>query len=58
VRLYQFSDDSVIWKRGSLLRKNEHLALLKQLRGSQMMVLVQGEMISAIIYTILLIFGF
>lgn len=30
VRLYQYSDNTLIWKRGSLLNKNNHRALLKQ----------------------------
>ncbi len=34
VRLYQYSDNSVIWKRGSVLRKNNHKALIKQTENS------------------------
>ena len=32
VRLFQFSDYEAIWKRGSLLKKNDHLALIKQIK--------------------------
>ncbi|XP_013415785.1 uncharacterized protein LOC106177527 isoform X2 [Lingula anatina] len=42
VRLYEFSDSSVIWKRGSMLRKNGHVALLTQLRDSELHVKVIG----------------
>ena len=30
VRLFEFSDSKCIWKRGSLLKKNNHLALVQQ----------------------------
>ncbi|XP_013397728.1 probable serine/threonine-protein kinase pats1 [Lingula anatina] len=42
VRLYEFSDSSVIWKRGSRLKKNDHIALLTQFRDSELHVKVQG----------------
>jgi leucine-rich repeat kinase 2 len=42
VRLYQYSDNSVIWKRGSVLRKNDHKALIKQTENSTIEVKVQG----------------
>ncbi|CAH1232773.1 MFHAS1 [Branchiostoma lanceolatum] len=42
VRLCQYSDSSAVWKRGSLLRKNKHLALIQQTRGSELLVRVQG----------------
>ena len=32
VRLYQFSDSSAMWKIGSVLKKNDHMALVKQIR--------------------------
>ena len=32
VRLYQFSDSSAMWKIGSVLKKNDHMALIKQVR--------------------------
>ena len=43
VRLSQFVDSAIIWKKGSLLHKNNHQALLKQLRGSTVEVRVQGR---------------
>ncbi|XP_070533769.1 uncharacterized protein [Ptychodera flava] len=42
VRLYQFCDSSVIWKKGSMLRKNGHMALMRHLRDSNLLVQVQG----------------
>ena len=30
VRLYQFSDSSKMWKHGSILTKNNHMALVQQ----------------------------
>ena len=42
VRLYQYSDNSVIWKRGSLLRKNNHKAVVRQTESSTIKVEVQG----------------
>ena len=32
VRLYQFSDSFAMWKIGSVLKKNDHMALVKQIR--------------------------
>ncbi|RNA31785.1 putative serine threonine- kinase pats1 [Brachionus plicatilis] len=34
VRLFQYGDNSIIWKKGSLLKKNSHLALLNQTKNS------------------------
>ncbi|XP_060065175.1 uncharacterized protein LOC132545509 [Ylistrum balloti] len=42
VRLFQFSDGKIIWKKGSMLNKNRHLALIRQENDSELMVLVQG----------------
>ncbi|XP_062577173.1 uncharacterized protein LOC134239045 [Saccostrea cucullata] len=42
VRLFNFSDGKIIWKNGSFLKKNNHLALIKQENDSELMVLVQG----------------
>ncbi|XP_071167671.1 uncharacterized protein [Mytilus edulis] len=42
VRLQEFSDSAIIWKRGSFLRKNEHIALLHQNKDTEMVVKVQG----------------
>nr|XP_022323918.1 uncharacterized protein LOC111124909 isoform X4 [Crassostrea virginica] len=42
VRLFNFSDGKIIWKNGSFLKKNKHLALIKQENDSELVVLVQG----------------
>ncbi|KAL3867198.1 hypothetical protein ACJMK2_044420, partial [Sinanodonta woodiana] len=42
VRLHQFSDSSLIWKRGSYLKKNGHIALIQQYRDSELIVTVRG----------------
>ena len=42
VRLYEYSDNSSIWKTGSLLRKNNHMALLKKTESSAIELRVQG----------------
>ena len=42
VRLYFYSDSSFIWRRGSLLRKNKHVALMTQTRASEVLVRAQG----------------
>ncbi len=41
-RLCQYSDTSAVWKKGSLLRKNKHLALIRQSRDRELIVQVQG----------------
>ena len=35
VRLYNYADNTTIWKNGSLLNKNNHLALIKQIKKTQ-----------------------
>ncbi|XP_050400370.2 uncharacterized protein LOC126817438 [Patella vulgata] len=42
VRLHQFSDSALIWKRGSFLKKNEHICLLQQTKESKLVVRAQG----------------
>ncbi|XP_076465791.1 uncharacterized protein LOC143297367 [Babylonia areolata] len=42
VRLHEFSDSSLVWKRGSYLRKNGHLCLVRQTRDSELVVRAQG----------------
>ncbi len=43
VRLYQYADNSIIWKMGSFLRKNNHIALLQFKRRKAIIeVKVQG----------------
>ncbi|XP_061180809.1 uncharacterized protein LOC133189455 [Saccostrea echinata] len=42
VRLFNFSDGKMIWKKGSYLQKNQHLALIQQNSDRQLTVTVQG----------------
>ncbi|XP_033749498.1 LOW QUALITY PROTEIN: uncharacterized protein LOC117334139 [Pecten maximus] len=42
VRLHGYSDDSVIWKKGSFLTKNGQIALIQQIKDSELNVRVQG----------------
>ncbi|XP_013400345.1 probable serine/threonine-protein kinase roco5 [Lingula anatina] len=42
VRLFQFTDGKAIWKEGSFLKKNAHIALIKQTRENELSVKVQG----------------
>ncbi|KAK3098103.1 hypothetical protein FSP39_016142 [Pinctada imbricata] len=42
VRLHQFSDSSLIWKRGSFLKKKGHIALVQQIGDQEMIVMAQG----------------
>ncbi|XP_062577865.1 uncharacterized protein LOC134239727, partial [Saccostrea cucullata] len=42
VRLFNFSDGKMIWKKGSYLQKNQHLALIQQNSERQLTVTVQG----------------
>ena len=32
VRLFQYSNADIIWKNGSVLKKNDHLALIKEMK--------------------------
>ncbi|PVD34730.1 hypothetical protein C0Q70_06007 [Pomacea canaliculata] len=52
VRLFQFSDGELTWKRGSLLKKNNHLALIKQISNCQLLVQVQGPRPENIIFLV------
>ncbi len=52
VRLYHYSDNSVIWKRGSVLRKNNHKALIKHNKNSTIEVKVQGVKPENVIFLI------
>jgi len=52
VRLYQFSDSSIIWKSGSLLNKNGHMALLTTADSSDVIVKVQGPRPENILFMI------
>ncbi|CAD5120940.1 DgyrCDS9493 [Dimorphilus gyrociliatus] len=42
VRLHQFCDESLIWRKGMLLNKNIHRALMKQLNDTTVLVRAQG----------------
>jgi hypothetical protein len=52
VRLYQYADTSIIWKSGSLLKKNNHWALMSQTKRRTINVKVQGMKPENIIYVI------
>jgi hypothetical protein len=53
VRLYQYGDSSIIWKNGSYLRKNNHLAVLTaQTEKSLIEIKVQGIKPENIIFII------
>jgi hypothetical protein len=52
VRLYQYADGSTIWKNGSLLKKNEHIALIIQDKDQVIEIKVQGSKPENIIYVI------
>jgi hypothetical protein len=42
VRLYQYGDSGVIWKNGSFLHKNNHIAVIYQTEMSSIEIKVQG----------------
>lgn len=53
VRLYNYADSSFIWKKGSYLRKNNHIALLSQVKNSPVIqIKVQGIKPENIIFLI------
>jgi hypothetical protein len=52
VRLYQYADNTIIWKNGSLLNKNKHLALITQTKKQTIVIKVQGVKPENIIYVI------
>ncbi|KAL4230338.1 hypothetical protein ACF0H5_010721 [Mactra antiquata] len=52
VRLFQFSDGKMVWKKGSLLSKNKHLALIKQTDNKELVVYVQGPRPENILFLI------
>jgi leucine-rich repeat kinase 2 len=53
VRLYSYADSTIIWKNGSLLEKNKHLALLQQIKKKQtIQVKVHGTKPENIIFII------
>lgn len=53
VRLYNYADSTNIWKNGSLLEKNKHLALIRQFKKTQtIQVKVNGTKPENIIFII------
>ncbi|XP_070196653.1 uncharacterized protein [Littorina saxatilis] len=52
VRLFQFSDGKLIWKKGSMLKKNRHHALIKQIGEHELLVKVQGPRPENIIFLV------
>ena len=52
VRLFNYADTSTIWKNGSLLKKNSHLALINQSKTPDITVRVQGSKPQNIIFLI------
>jgi hypothetical protein len=52
VRLFQYSDISIIWKNGSFLNKNNHIALISQNKKSLISIKVQGIKPENIIFII------
>ncbi|XP_052813517.1 uncharacterized protein LOC128240741 isoform X2 [Mya arenaria] len=52
VRLFQLSDGKKVWKKGSLLVKNKHSALIKQTDNKELVVLVQGPRPENILFLI------
>ena len=52
VRLYQYGDSAVIWNSGSLLKKNNHQALIVQTKNQSIQIKVQGVKPQNIIFVI------
>ncbi|RNA02711.1 putative serine threonine- kinase pats1, partial [Brachionus plicatilis] len=53
VRLFQYGDSSIIWKKGSLLKKNSHLALISQSKNAlSIKIKVQGVTPENIVFVI------
>ncbi|XP_076445934.1 uncharacterized protein LOC143283637 [Babylonia areolata] len=52
VRLFQFSDGKLIWKRGSLLKKNKHMAIIRQISDCELLVKVQGPRPENIVFLV------
>ncbi|CAF0705574.1 unnamed protein product, partial [Brachionus calyciflorus] len=53
VRLFQYADNSLMWKKGSLLNKNSHLALISQSKNAlSIQIKVQGVKPENIVYVI------
>ncbi|XP_064618850.1 uncharacterized protein LOC135482601 [Lineus longissimus] len=52
VRLYEYSDSSFIWKRGSVLKKNGHVALIMQTRDNKLLLKCHGPRPENILFMI------
>ncbi|KAK0062250.1 hypothetical protein Bpfe_008351, partial [Biomphalaria pfeifferi] len=52
VRLFHLSDGKLVWKRGSLLKKNKHIALISQISDYELQVKVQGPRPENVIFLI------
>ncbi|XP_060565876.1 uncharacterized protein LOC132724909 isoform X2 [Ruditapes philippinarum] len=52
VRLHSLSDSALIWKKGSYLIKNVHVALLQHVRDCEMVVTAQGPRPENILFLI------
>jgi hypothetical protein len=52
VRLYQYAEGSTMWKCGSLLKKNDHLALITQEKNEVIKIRVHGTKPENIVYVI------
>ncbi|KAL3880394.1 hypothetical protein ACJMK2_032638 [Sinanodonta woodiana] len=56
VRLLSFTEGQKVWKRGSLLKKNQHLALIRQISDNELVVLAQGPRPENILFMIYEVF--
>ena len=52
VRLFNYADNTSMWKTGSLLKKNNHMALLTQVKNLSIEVKVQGSKPENIVFLI------
>ncbi|KAK3588393.1 hypothetical protein CHS0354_028970 [Potamilus streckersoni] len=56
VRLLSFTEGQKVWKRGSLLKKNQHLALIRQISDLELVALAQGPRPENILFMIYEVF--
>lgn len=54
----QYSDSSAVWKKGSLLKKNLHQALLRQVKDQQLVLVVQGPRPENVLFLVHEVLGF
>uniref|UniRef100_A0A914XFE4 non-specific serine/threonine protein kinase n=1 Tax=Plectus sambesii TaxID=2011161 RepID=A0A914XFE4_9BILA len=52
-RLCQYSDNAAVWKKGSLLHKNRHIALLRQTKDQELVLIVQGPKPENVLFLVL-----